>query len=79
MMRDPMTFERLGATLPIGVLLSGSNASSANEIVSRLAQASGWAVERVSSAELLRSEERLTKAWRQARDRRPALVFIDSA
>ncbi|MFC3148328.1 AAA family ATPase [Piscinibacterium candidicorallinum] len=78
-MRDPMTYEGLGAALPTGLLLSSSNAASASAIVSRLAPTSGWVVERVNSAELLGSAERLTKAWRQARDRRPAMVFIDSA
>jgi transitional endoplasmic reticulum ATPase len=78
-MRDPLSYEAMGAQTPTGVFIRIQGATSGAEVVASLAHAAGWLVETVGSADLMRDSEPLQKAWRQARDRRPCIVFVDSA
>lgn len=78
-MRDPLAYEAMGAQAPTGVFMRIQGATSGAEVVSSLAHSAGWLVETVGSADLMRDAEPLQKAWRQARDRRPCIVFVDSA
>lgn len=78
-LRDVHRVERMGGTLPGGVLFYGPPGTGKTVAAQALALETGWAFLSVAGPEVGADRERLTKLYRQACDLRPALIFIDEA
>lgn len=71
--------ERLGGSLPTGILFHGPSGTGKTAAAKAIAKESGWAFLAVAGPDLLTDKDRLDKLYAQAKDLRPALVFIDEA
>lgn len=71
--------EKLGATLPRGVLFYGPPGTGKTVAAQALTQAAGWAFLVGSGAELAGDFEKLQALVQQAADLRPCVLFIDEA
>jgi transitional endoplasmic reticulum ATPase len=71
--------ECAGGTVPTGLLLYGPPGTGKTEIARMLAKASGYAFFPVAGGDLISEPERIRKLWREAREMRPAIIFIDEA
>lgn len=78
-MADPMRLERLGGTLPSGILFHGPSGTGKTAAVRALAKQTGWAFLSVAGPDLLRDPDRIEKLYAEALDLRPTIVFIDEA
>lgn len=78
-LRDPLRVERLGGTLPTGVLFHGPAGTGKTSACKSLAKAAGWAFLPTTGAELARDLKVLEKIHDQAKELRPAIIFIDEA
>jgi len=78
-MQDPEQTERLGGSLPTGVLFYGPPGTGKTAAAKALAKYLGWTFLTATGAELSRDVSALDKIYRRAMDLRPALVFIDEA
>ena len=78
-MADPMRLERLGGTLPTGILFHGPSGTGKTAAARALAKQTGWAFLSVAGPDLLRDPERIEKLYAEALDLRPTIVFIDEA
>lgn len=71
--------EQLGGALPRGVLFYGPPGTGKTLAALALAKSSGWAFVKTTGAELLHSHTAWDRLYRQAKDLRPCIVFIDEA
>ena len=71
--------ERLGGTLPSGVLFYGPPGTGKTAGAKALAKAAGWSFLSASGPDLLTDRQALDRLYREAKDLRPAVVFIDEA
>lgn len=78
-MRRIEDIERLGGTVPAGVLFFGPPGTGKTATVRALAKESGWALLTTTGMELLSKADAIDNLVKQARDLRPAIVFIDEA
>jgi|LNFM01.1.fsa_nt_gb transitional endoplasmic reticulum ATPase len=76
---DPMRVERLGGTLPSGVLFHGPAGTGKTAVARALAKKTGWAFLSVAGPDLLRDIDQIEKLYSEAKELRPVLVFIDEA
>ena len=76
---DPMRIERLGGTLPSGVLFYGPPGTGKTAVARALAKKTGWAFLAVAGPDLLRDIDQIEKLYSEAKELRPVLVFIDEA
>ena len=73
------SLERLGATLPTGLLFVGPPGTGKTQAAMALAKASGWAFLPVTGAQIVADQRAWDRIWRDACDLRPAIIFIDEA
>jgi transitional endoplasmic reticulum ATPase len=78
-MSDPDRTEKLGGSLPTGVLFYGAPGTGKTAAAKALAKHLGWTLLTATGAELSRDVAALEKIYRQAKEFRPSLVFIDEA
>lgn len=78
-MADPLRIERLGGTLPGGVLFYGPSGTGKTAAARALAKETGWAFLSVAGPDLLRDADKIERLYAHARELRPAIVFIDEA
>lgn len=71
--------ERLGGSVPKGVLFSGPPGTGKTATAKGLAKSSGWAFLPTTGQELLSSPEKVDEILKKAADIRPCIVFIDEA
>lgn len=71
--------ERLGGTVPKGVLFFGPPGTGKTATAKGLAKSSGWAFLPTTGQELLGSPEKVDEILKKAADIRPCIVFIDEA
>lgn len=76
---DPLRVERLGGTLPTGALFHGPAGTGKTAAARALAKETGWAFLAVSGPELLKDLDALERLYQEAKDIRPAIIFIDEA
>lgn len=78
-MADPERTERLGGTLPTGVLFYGPPGTGKTAAAKAIAKHVGWTFLTATGAELSRDISALEKIYRKAMELRPAIVFVDEA
>lgn len=76
---DPLRVERLGGSLPSGILFHGPAGTGKTAVARALAKRTGWAFVSVAGPDLLRDMDKMEEIYREAKDIRPALIFIDEA
>lgn len=76
---DPLRIERLGGSLPSGILFHGPAGTGKTAVARALAKKTGWAFISVAGPDLLRDMDKMEEIYREAKDIRPALIFIDEA
>jgi transitional endoplasmic reticulum ATPase len=76
---DVARIESLGGTLPNGTLFYGPAGTGKTAAARALAKESGWAFLSVAGPDLVADREKLTKLYREAKDIRPTIIFIDEA
>lgn len=78
-LKDTVRIERLGGTLPTGVLLHGPSGTGKTAVARAIAIESGWAFLAVAGPDLLKDHGAFEKVYQEAKDLRPCLIFIDEA
>ncbi len=78
-LKDVERIESLGGTLPGGVLFSGPPGTGKTVAAKAIAKESGWSFISVAGPDLVADRDRLAKVFAQAKDLRPAIIFIDEA
>lgn len=78
-LKDSVRIERLGGTLPTGVLLHGPSGTGKTAVARAIAVESGWAFLAVAGPDLLKDHGAFEKVYQEAKDLRPCLIFIDEA
>jgi transitional endoplasmic reticulum ATPase len=78
-LRHVHRMEQLGGALPRGVLFYGPPGTGKTQAAMAIAKSSGWAVLKTTGAELLASHSAWTLLYRQAKNLRPCIVFVDEA
>lgn len=78
-LRDPQRVERLGGTLPSGVLFYGPPGTGKTAACKALAKDVDWAFLIATGTDLARDPKGLDKLYAQAKELRPCIVFIDEA
>ena len=78
-LRHVHQLERLGGTAPRGVLFFGPPGTGKTQTALSLAKASGYAFLKTTGADLLANPSSWDRLVRDAKDLRPAIVFIDEA
>jgi transitional endoplasmic reticulum ATPase len=78
-LRDGYRIERLGGTLPRGVLLHGAAGTGKTAVAHALVLECGWAYVEASGARLVSDPGLLDKIHAEAVEQRPAVLFIDQA
>jgi transitional endoplasmic reticulum ATPase len=76
-MEDPERTERLGGTLPTGVLFTGPPGTGKTATCRALAKKLGWAFLPAVGADLARDPKKLESLYSKAQDLRPTIIFID--
>ncbi|NPT61109.1 AAA family ATPase [Paraburkholderia elongata] len=76
-LRHVHRMEQLGGALPRGVLFYGPPGTGKTLAALALAKSSGWAFLKTTGAELLHSHTTWDRLYRQAKDLRPCIVFVD--
>lgn len=75
----PQRVERLGGSLPTGVLFHGPAGTGKTATARALALQSGYAFVAVSGPDLLKDPKEIERVLQKAQDLRPAILFIDEA
>lgn len=78
-MRDIDEIERMGGSVPSGVLFYGPPGTGKTATVRALAKSSGWALLTTSGKDLNSSDNKIDEIYTKARNIRPCIVFIDEA
>jgi len=78
-LKDPQRIERLGGTLPSGVLFYGPPGTGKTAACKALAKEVQWAFLIKTGPDLVRDPKALDKLYAQAKDLRPCIIFVDEA
>jgi transitional endoplasmic reticulum ATPase len=78
-MKHVHNLEKMGGSLPPGVVFFGPPGTGKTEAAMALAKATGWAFLPTTGAKLIANPDSWAKLVREAKDIRPAVVFIDEA
>lgn len=78
-MHDIDEIERMGGSVPTGVLFYGPPGTGKTATVRALAKSSGWALLITSGQDLSSSDGKIDEIYAMARNIRPCIVFIDEA
>jgi transitional endoplasmic reticulum ATPase len=78
-LKDPQRLERLGGTLPSGVLFYGPPGTGKTAACKALAKEVQWAYLIATGTDLAREPKKLDKLYAQAKDIRPCIIFVDEA
>jgi len=78
-LKDPQRIERLGGTLPCGVLFFGPPGTGKTAACKALAKDAQWTFLIKTGPDLVRDPKALDKLYAQAKDLRPCIVFVDEA
>jgi len=78
-MQQVHNLEKMGGSLPPGVIFFGPPGTGKTEAAMAIAQASGWAFLSTTAARLIGRPGAWGELVREASDIRPAIVFIDEA
>lgn len=78
-LKDTGRIESLGGSLPSGVLFHGPAGTGKTAAAMALAKECGWAFFAIAGPDLVADRSRLAEVYREAREGRPAIVFIDEA
>ncbi len=78
-LKNTHTTEARGGTLPTGILFHGSAGTGKTATAQAIAREANWAFLSVAGPDLLVEHGKLDKVFRQAKDLRPAIIFIDEA
>lgn len=78
-LRDPMRVERLGGSMPTGVLFHGPAGTGKTTAAKALAKSVDSAFLTSTGADLARDVKALEKLYAQAKELRPTIIFIDEA
>lgn len=76
-LKDVVRIERLGGSLPSGVLLYGPSGTGKTAVARAIAVESGWAFLAVAGPDLLRDPGAFERLYQEAKDLRPCIIFID--
>jgi transitional endoplasmic reticulum ATPase len=78
-MKQVHNLEKMGGSLSPGVIFFGPPGTGKTQAAMALAKATGWAFLSTTGAKLIANSDSWSKLVREARDIRPAIVFIDEA
>jgi transitional endoplasmic reticulum ATPase len=78
-MKQLHRLEQIGGSLPTGIIFFGPPGTGKTQAAMSLAQASGYAFLRTSGATIMGKPDSWDGLVREAKDIRPAIVFIDEA
>lgn len=76
-LRDPLRTERLGGTLPTGILFYGPPGTGKTAVAKALAKDIGCAFLSATGADLARDPKELERLYAKAKELRPTIIFID--
>ncbi len=76
-MTEIENLEKLGSTLPRGVMFVGPPGTGKTQAAMSLAKASGWAFLKTTGADIIADPRSWDRLYREACDVRPCVVFID--
>lgn len=76
---DTLRIERLGGSLPSGVLFHGPSGTGKTAVARALAKETGWAFLTVAGPDLLSDTEAFERIYAEAKELRPTILFIDEA
>jgi transitional endoplasmic reticulum ATPase len=78
-LKDVARIEEMGGTLPTGVLFHGPSGTGKTAAARAVAKEVGWAFLSVAGPDLVADRSKLDKLFAEAKDLRPAVIFIDEA
>jgi transitional endoplasmic reticulum ATPase len=78
-LKDPERVERLGGTLPTGVLFHGPAGTGKTTVAKSLAKEVGAAFLVSTGADMARDPKEVDRVFSKAKELRPAIIFIDEA
>jgi transitional endoplasmic reticulum ATPase len=78
-LKDAARIESMGGSLPSGVLFHGPSGTGKTAAAMALAKECGWAFFALAGPDLVADRGRLAEVYKEAKDARPAIVFIDEA
>ncbi len=78
-LKDAGHIESMGGSLPSGVLFHGPSGTGKTAAAMALAKECGWAFFALAGPDLVANRSRLAEVYEDAKDARPAIVFIDEA
>lgn len=78
-MKDFETVERLGGTVPTGLLLFGEPGTGKTETARSLAKATDYAFICTTGNDLINDSKEIDRILTEAKDIRPCIIFIDEA
>ncbi|BCG05246.1 hypothetical protein PPGU19_098140 (plasmid) [Paraburkholderia sp. PGU19] len=78
-MKNIASLEKIGGRVPVGLAFIGPPGTGKTAAAMALAKASEWAFLKITGAEIMADPESWDKLVREAKDIRPAVVFLDEA
>ena len=78
-LKDVGRIESMGGSLPSGVLFHGPAGTGKTAAAMALAKECGWAFFAIAGPDMVTDRSRLAEVYKEAKEARPAIVFIDEA
>jgi transitional endoplasmic reticulum ATPase len=78
-LKDAGRIESMGGSLPSGVLFHGPSGTGKTAAAMALAKECGWAFFAIAGPDMVTDRGRLAEVYKEAKEARPAIVFIDEA